>query len=92
VAGVGSLPGVPPNATAAVANVTVADTTEPSFLTVYPAGQPQPLASDLNWPAGQITQNLISTELGSGGAWSIFNHFGSTDVIVDLAGAYLPAP
>ena len=48
VAGVG---GVPADAKAVVLNVTVTDTTSSSYLTVWPAGQPQPTASNLNWPA-----------------------------------------
>jgi YVTN family beta-propeller protein len=78
-------------ATAAVANVTVTNTTEPSFLTVYPAGELRPLASDINWSAGQTIANLVETKLGAGGVWSIFNHFGSTDVIADVGGFYQPA-
>ena len=35
--------------TAVVANITVTNTTAPSFLTAWTDGPAQPLASDLNW-------------------------------------------
>jgi hypothetical protein len=88
VAGVDAIPS---DVTAAVADVTVTDTTAASFLTVYPAGVPRPVASDINWAARETTQNLVETGLGNG-AWTIFNHFGDTDVIADLGGYYQPLP
>jgi hypothetical protein len=49
---VGGTGGVPLTATAAVINVTATNTTAGSYLTIYPAGQAKPLASNLNWTAG----------------------------------------
>src|SRR5207237_22129 len=46
VTGVGGVPAS--GVTAVVLNVTVTDTSAPSFLTVWPTGQPRPLASNLN--------------------------------------------
>jgi hypothetical protein len=74
---------------AVVANVTVTNTTGSSYLTVWPAGTTQPLASDLNWVAGETIPNLVVVELGSDGALSIFNYAGSTDVVVDVEGYYI---
>ena len=81
--------GVPASGVSAVvANVTVTNTTGSSYLTVWPAGTTQPLASDLNWVAGVTIPNLVVVELGSDGALSIFNYAGSTDVVVDVEGYY----
>ena len=81
---------VPTTAIAVVANVTVTNTTAASFLTAWPAGIHQPLASDLNWVAGATVPNLVVVQLGSAsssaGAISVFNHSGAADVIVDVEG------
>ncbi len=77
---------VPP--TAVVLNITVTDTTAPSFLTLWPDGTAQPLASDLNWVAGDTLPNLIVVKLGANGSIDFYNGFGMTDVIVDVVGWY----
>ncbi|MEZ5141913.1 MAG: hypothetical protein R2726_05255 [Acidimicrobiales bacterium] len=48
----GGSTGVPADAEAVVANVTVTGTTAESFLTVYPNGAVRPTASSSNWKAG----------------------------------------
>ena len=78
--------GVPANATAVIANVTATDPTSWGYLTAWPAGAPRPVASNLNFLPGQSVPNLVMLKLGSGGAISIFNELGSTDVIVDVMG------
>jgi len=80
--------GVPARAQAVLLNVTVTDTTAPSYLTVWPAGQPQPTASNLNWPAGDTRPNLVVAKLGTSGAISIYNRFGTTDVVADVVGYF----
>lgn len=60
--------GVPQGATAVVLNVTVTDTSAASYLTVYPTGVIQPLASNLNWAAGETIPNLVEVGLGDGGS------------------------
>src|SRR5580692_12930073 len=52
---------------AVVANVTVTDTTSAGFLTVWPTGQAQPLASNLNWTAGATVANLVTLPVSSSG-------------------------
>jgi hypothetical protein len=88
VAGAGGVPKMtdasPPSAV--VLNVTVADATAPSYLTVYPTGVARPLASNLNFVAGQVVPNLVEVALGSGGKVTAYNSAGSTDVIFDVAG------
>src|ERR1700716_2353016 len=52
--------GVPTTGVAAVVmNLTVTSTTAPSYLTVFPAGGTQPLASNINWVPGQTVPNLV---------------------------------
>jgi hypothetical protein len=78
--------------TAIVANVTVTEPTESSYLTVYPDG-PRPLASNLNYLPGQTVPNLAVIPLSSAGKIDFFNRFGSTHVILDLVGWFgAPAP
>jgi hypothetical protein len=80
--------GVPATAKAVVLNVTVTNSTAPSFLTVWPDGATQPLASDLNYLAGMTVPNLVVVEVGTSGAVDFYNGVGSTDVIVDIVGWY----
>ena len=82
------LGGVPANATAVVVNMTVTNTTTASYLTAWPDGTAQPLASDLNWAAGWTRANLGVVALGSNGNYDVFNHEGGADVILDIAGWY----
>lgn len=81
--------GIPADATAAVFNVTVANPTATGFLTVFPAGSAQPLASNVNYNARQVTANRVVVPL-AGGQISIFSH-AQADVIVDVSGYYTAA-
>ena len=90
VAGLGGVP--PTGVTAVVLNVTVTDTTSSSYLTVYPTGVPvRPVASNLNWVGGKTIPNLVEVALGTGGQISVYNAYGTVDVIIDVAG-YVGAP
>ena len=75
---------------AVVLNVTVTGTTSPGYLTVYPAGVARPVASNLNFVAGETVPNLVEVAIGSGGMVNMFAQFGSTsgrtNVIFDVAG------
>lgn len=85
---VGGSFGVPTQASAIVVNATVTQGTAQSFLTIYPEGTTRPLASNLNWVAGQTIANLVTVKLGTGGGISIYNAAGTVDVVLDLAGFY----
>ena len=87
VAGVG---GVPAGADAVVLNVTVTGTTGAGYLTIWPAGQAQPVASSLNWAPGQTIPNAVTVKVGAGGKISVFNAVGSANVIVDVVGSFAP--
>lgn len=81
----GSVPG---NATGVVLNVTATDTTSAGFLSVFPGGQSRPNASSVNWAAGQTVANQVSVPVGGGGTVNVYNHLGSTSVVVDVVGYY----
>jgi hypothetical protein len=79
---------VPSTAKAVVLNVTVTNTTTPSYLTVWPDAVTRPTASDLNWVAGQTVPNLVVVKLGANGMVDVYNLAGSTDVVIDVVGWY----
>jgi hypothetical protein len=82
--------GVPADATAAVLNVTAVDPSGPGYVTVWPAGQPMPLASSLNTDSGRTRPNLVVAKLGAGAAVSLFDYdaVGGTDLVVDVVGYF----
>ena len=88
--GVAGSAGVPSGATAAILNITATAPTAGGFLTLWPAGQARPASSNLNFSPGETVANLVQVGLGSGGAVSIYNSFGSTQVVADLAGFVVP--
>ncbi len=81
---------VPGNATSVVLNVTATNETSGGYLTVFPSGQSQPIASNLNFGPNETVANLVEVGVGSNGDISIFNFSQSTDVIVDVEGYSAP--
>jgi len=80
---------VPSDAASVVMTITVTGTTSPGYLTVYPSGTPRPMASSLNWSAGETVANLVTSAIGnSDGAVSVYNSAGNTNVIVDVEGYF----
>ncbi|MGP0031676.1 MAG: Ig domain-containing protein [Acidimicrobiales bacterium] len=77
--------GVPADATAVVLNVTVVNPQTQGHLTVFPAGSSPPLASNINYGAGQTVPNLVEVGTGTNGDVS-FNTLSQTDLAVDLEG------
>lgn len=86
VAGVDGLPGS--GVGAAAINVTVTDGSQPSFVTIFPAGQPLPWVSNLNFRSGQQLANLSQVAVGSGGQVTVYNSAGLVHLILDLVGWY----
>jgi len=79
--------GVPADGAAAVVlNVTATNSTQPGYLTVWPAGSAQPLASNLNFVPGQTVPNLVIAKVGVGGKVALFNSAGRTDFVADIGG------
>ena len=84
VTGVG---GVPSGGVGAVVlNVTVTQPSVGGFLTVYPFGESRPMASNLNFVAGQTVPNLVIAKVGSDGKVNLYNAAGNTHVIADVGG------
>jgi hypothetical protein len=81
--------GVPGDATAVIANVTVNGPADAGFVTVFPCGQPFPLASNLNFVAGQTVPNLTVARIGDGGRICLYSA-APTQLVVDVTG-YVPA-
>jgi hypothetical protein len=80
----------PANATAVVLNVTGTQPTGGTFITVYPAGEARPDASNLNLVPGQTRANAVTVGLDSADRRiSLYNNFGNTHLIADLAGYYI---
>lgn len=86
VAGQGGIPAS--GVSAAVMNVTVTDTSTYSVLTLYPTGVSRPLASNLNWAPHVTVPNLVTVATGSGGRVTVYNAFGTADVVIDVEGYY----
>jgi hypothetical protein len=73
--------------TAVVLNVTVTNPTGPdSFLTVYLAPGPRPLASNLNFRANQTVANLVVARVGPTGAVALYNNLGAVHMVADVQG------
>ena len=84
--------GVPASGVSAVVlNVTVTQPSEGSVLTAFPIGQPVPLASNLNFNAGQTVPNLVVVKVGTGGRVGLYNAFGTVHVVADVAGWFSTA-
>jgi subtilisin family serine protease len=73
---------------AVVMNVTVTGGTTGGYLTVYPAGEAAPLASNLNFTKGETVANLATTTIGTSGQDDIYNNTGTVEVICDVVGYY----
>jgi len=90
--GIVGVPGVPSDATAAVLTVTVVNRSGYNFVSVFPAGAGVPEASNLNTAVhDEVAANLVTVQLGDGGAVEL-DAFDHCDLIVDIAGVYVPAP
>jgi hypothetical protein len=88
--GVSGYCGVPANASAYSINVTVVPKGDAlGFLTTWPAGQSQPLASTLNSPEGLVVANAAIVPAGTGGDISIYAS-DDTDVLFDINGYFAP--
>ncbi len=79
--------GVPASGVSAVVlNVTATQPTASGFLTLFPAGSPLPLASNLNFEPAQSVPNLAVVRVGPNGRVAVYNSSGDTHVIFDVAG------
>ncbi len=88
VTGLGGVPVA--GVTAVVLNVTAVNPSAGTYVTVWPTGQPRPLASNLNIPPGDTRPNLVTVKVGAGGRVSFYNGGGTNDLLADVAGWYGP--
>jgi hypothetical protein len=84
VTGLGGVPAT--GVSAVVLNVTAVGPSEGTYVTVWPTGEEQPLASNLNIPPGDTRPNLVIAKVGAGGRVSFYNNVGNLDIIADVAG------
>ncbi|MCO1596807.1 right-handed parallel beta-helix repeat-containing protein [Micromonospora sp. RHAY321] len=77
---------IPSGVTAAVLNVTVTAPTTGGVLTVHPYGTAVPVASNLNFVAGQTIPNLVMVPVVDGKVAIQNVSSGRTHVVADLAG------
>ncbi|MFG3052370.1 PKD domain-containing protein [Kitasatospora sp. NPDC048239] len=87
VAGVG---GVPADATSVVLNLTSTETAVDTHLKVYAGGGTKPVSSNLNPEPGKDKSNQVVVPVGPDGTVNVYNHNGSTHVILDVFGYYSP--
>jgi hypothetical protein len=82
--------GIPSSARAVATNVAVASAASDGHLTLYPDGTALPLASTLNFRAGQTRANNTIFALGSAAGVTIHAGIGpgSVDVILDVTGYF----
>jgi hypothetical protein len=82
--------GIPAEANALALNVTVTEPTAPGHITVFPLGVPLPLASTINYRAGQTRANNAIIPLGTNDSISIFcgQSSGTTHFIIDVVGYF----
>jgi hypothetical protein len=78
---------IPATAQAYSLNVTVVPQGPLSYLTLWPTGENQPLASTLNAPSGNVVANAAIVPAGEGGAVSVFVT-NNTDVVLDINGYF----
>lgn len=86
----GQCTGIPGDASAIALNVTTVNATAGSFLTIFPADlASSPLASNLNWRAGDPPNpNKVDVKLSPTGAIKLYNLAGTVDVLADVVGYY----
>ena len=69
-------------------NITATNATTDTYLTVWdPERDPRPDASTLNVGRGETVPNMLM-QTGTNGKFSVYNHVGQVDVIVDMVGYF----
>lgn len=79
---------VPEEALAATLNVTVTQPAQAGHVTVYPCDEPKPLASNLNFAAGQTVPNMVVSPLSlTDGSVCVYSNVKS-HIVVDVNGFF----
>lgn len=82
--------GVADGAGAAAFVVTATGPVAPGYVTVWPAGLPRPVASNVNFDRGNTVANSAVVQLGQSGAIDVYVH-AAVDVVIDVTAAFVPA-
>ena len=82
--------GAPVTAQAYSLNLAVVPAGPLGYVTVWPAGQSQPLASTLNSLDGRVKSNAAIVPSGAGGAINVFAS-NATHIVLDINGYFIPA-
>jgi hypothetical protein len=82
--------GIPATASSVSANIAVTNPTAPGHLTLYPAGSSLPLASTINYRAGQTRANNTIFLLGPDGDFVVYceQASGTVDFFLDISGYF----
>ena len=82
--------GIPSDALAVAVNIAVTEPTSGGHLTVYPAGTSTPLASTINYSAGQTRSNNAVVPVGLSGGISVAcgQSSGTVQFILDVVGYF----
>ncbi|MFD9724170.1 PKD domain-containing protein [Streptomyces sp. NPDC059072] len=80
--------GIPAGASAVALNLTSTDTTAGTFVTAYPDPAKRPATSNLNPEPGKAKSNQVIVPVGPNGTITLYNHWGSTHLVVDVVGFY----
>jgi biotin transporter BioY len=90
VFGLGGACGLPATARGAAFNLTVTSPSDAGYLTAFPTGASLPLASTINFRAGQTRANSAVLALGVAGNLSVFCGIPSGDVhfVLDVTGYF----
>lgn len=87
----GTSAGAPADATAVVLNVTAVGATRQTDIRVWPSRSSEPpTVSNLNPPPGRPVAAAVVVGVGDGGSVSLRSSSGTVQVVVDLAGWYVP--
>ncbi|WP_404391262.1 hypothetical protein [Humibacillus xanthopallidus] len=84
------IPGLPAAVSSVVLNVTATNVTATGHVIIWPYGQARPTTSNLNFTAGKTVPNMVTVRVGSGGRVSLYNSAGTSDLIADLSGYFVP--
>ena len=82
--------GIPVGVDALAVNITVTEPTAAGYLTLYPFGVPLPLASTINYQAGQTRANNAIVPLGATDAIAVYcaQPTGTTHFLIDVVGYF----
>jgi PKD repeat protein len=83
--------GIPADAVAVAATVTVTNPQAAGYITVFPCSTTPPLASNVNYVSGQTVSNLAVTALNPARELCVTSSQ-ATDLVIDISGWITPSP